>query len=268
MSFSRQVSALTGPTRFRPWLVGSLVVVLLAVVEYIGVVDPLRAAGERGLQPFFQAGVAVVEWLRRPLEWARVATRKYSYVLDLELRSAEQVAQLSELNRLQRENQALRELLAVSTPAASRRLSRRLAPVLSYAQPTIGLGSADGVELNDLVVVRGVLVGKVMETSRHQARVRLLASFGESDVLLAQTEQGVSGLLTGDGQQVLLTELPITATIQVGQRVETLGQLGVFPALALGRVAALRRQEGAPTQTAVLDQGVSFYRETLVEVLE
>lgn len=250
------------------WLGSAVVVLLLAVLEYAGMFGLVRGAAEVGLRPFLQSGARVVRTVRLPFEWARVAARKYTYVLDLELRYAESAAQLSELEKLRQENIALRALLEGGLASGSTNVqSRLIASILSYAQPTISIGTADGIQDGGLVFVSGTLIGRVAQTSEHEAQVRLLPAFGEADVLLAQTEVGVSGLLLGDGREVLLKEIPIDAAVQVGQRVETSGQVGVLPHLYIGRVSSIRREEGAPTQMAVIDQGISFYRTSIVEVM-
>lgn len=255
--------------QFNVWLGSILVVFLLAVLEYVGMLGWLRAGLEVSLRPLLEVGANVVRTVKIPAEMVRVASRRYTYVLDLELRYAESAAQLSELNKLRQENSALRALLEneeASSAAKTSQRQRRIASILSYAQPTVSLGTADGIRANYLVFVSGTLVGRIAEVSEHEAQVRLLPAFGDADVLLAQTEVGVSGLLLGDGQEVLLKEIPIDASIQVGQRVETSGQVGVLPHLYLGRVGSIRREEGSPTQTAVIDQGISFYRTSIVEV--
>ncbi|MBW7955816.1 rod shape-determining protein MreC [Patescibacteria group bacterium] len=250
------------------WLVIGLIVLLVAVLEYAGVLIWMRGGLEQGVRPLLRTGALVVRAVRYPAELIRVATRRYTYVLDLELRYAESAAQLSELERLRQENQSLRTILEgeQATRSATGQ-QRRLAAVLSYAQPTIGLGNQDGLKEGSAIFVQGALIGKVTQLTEHQSQVKLLQSYGAGDLLLVQTETGVSGLLSGDGQDILFKELPIDAQVEVGQRVETSGQVGVLPRLYIGRIESIRREEGSPTQTAVIDQGVSLYRTSIVEVL-
>lgn len=252
----------------KTWLIALLVVLFVAVLEYANMLRIVRQGGELLFQPFLQLGAQTVSVLKRPGELVRVATAKYTYILDLELRYAESAAQLSELARLRQENQALRELLEGEQATPSGLLGqRKIAAVLSYAQPTVAVGTANGINEGNTVFIAGTVIGKVAKVTEHQSQLKLLNTYGEADVLLVQTETGVSGLLVGDGREVLIRELPIDAPIQVGQRIETSGQINTLPGLYLGRISAIRREEGAPTQTAVINQGVSFYRTTIVEVL-
>lgn len=258
------------PQKYRQlnvWTVAVFAVFLLAVLEYAGLLRWPRAGAERMVQPFLASSAQVVRTVRLPAEWLRIATKKYSYVLDLELRYAESAAQLSEFDRVRKENEALRALLEYEQASgAAQPRQRKIASVLSYAQPTISLGQDDGIKEGYLVFVHGALVGKISKASAHEAQVKLLAAFSDTDVLLVQTEVGVSGLVSGDGRDVVMREIPIDAAIQIGQRIETSGQVGVLPQLYIGRILAIRRDEGSPTQTAVIDPGVSFYRTSIVEV--
>jgi cell shape-determining protein MreC len=249
------------------WIGALLGILCTAVFEYAGLLGWLRTGVEFTSQPLRTVSGRAVATLQRPLEFLRVATRRYTYVLDLELRYAETVAKLGELEKLRKENQELRAVLE-GTPSAQRAMQRgrRFASILSYAQPTIDVGTAQGLNGDELVFVAGTCIGKVHQLAAYQAQVKLLNSLGDQDVILAKTESGVAGVITGNNTSVLLQEIPIEATVQVGQRVETTGQLGVSAGLYIGRVEEVIRREGAPTQQAVIDQGVSFFRSTVVEV--
>jgi cell shape-determining protein MreC len=249
------------------WVGAVLGVLCVAVFEYAGLLGWLRTGLEFTSQPLRTASGRAVATLQRPVEFLRVATRRYTYVLDLELRYAETVAKLGELEMLRQENQELRAVLEGTSSAQTVALrGRRFASILSYAQPTIDIGMAQGLKGDELVFVAGTCIGKIHQLVEHQAQVKLLNSLGDQDVILAKTESGVAGVITGNNTSVLLQEIPIEATVQLGQRVETTGQLGVSAGLYIGRVQEVIRKEGAPTQQAVIDQGVSFFRASVVEV--
>lgn len=241
-------------------------IITVSVLEYAGLLIWLRSGISQVTQPVRETAVQLASSLRQPIDLVRVATRKYTYVLDLELRYAEQSAKLSELEQLRKENQDLRAALEKDSTASSFFQAKRYSSVISYAPPSIDVGTADGLQGGELVFVLGTCIGKVHAVERHHAQVKLLSSFGEDDVLLAKTDTGTSGIVRGDRTRVLLTEIPIEASVQVGQRVETAGQLGVQSGLYIGRVTEIIRREGSPTQTAVIDQGVSFFRSSIVEV--
>lgn len=262
-----QKGTLRRSTHQQLWIGVVLAVIIIAVLEYAGLLIWLRSGINRVVQPVRVQAVRFVNILRRPADLALVATRKYTYILDLELRYAEQAAQLGELEQLRRENQELRAVLEKeSTESSNATRDRRYGSIVSYAPPSISLGAADGAQLGELVFILGTCIGKLQAVEQHHAQVKLLSNFSEDDVLLGQTDTGVSGLVRGDRTRVLLSEIPIEASLQVGQRVETVGQLGVRGGIYIGRVAEIIRHEGAPTQSAVIEQGVSFFSATVVEV--
>ena len=267
MQRNRSSAVLFQRAQTKVWVGALFGILCAAVFEYAGLLGWLRVGLEFVSQPLRTASGRAVSTVQRPLEFLRVVTRRYTYVLDLELRYAETVAKLGELEKLRNENQELRAVLegTLSAQRATQR-GRRFASILSYAQPTIDVGTVQGLNGDELVFVAGTCIGKVHQLAKYQAQVKLLSSLGDQDVVLARTESGVAGVITGNNTSVLLQEIPIEAIVQVGQRVETTGQLGVSAGLYIGRVQEVIRKEGAPTQQAVIDQGVSFFRSTVVEV--
>jgi cell shape-determining protein MreC len=63
-----------------------------------------------------------------------------------------------------------------------------------------------------------------------------------------------------------LTEIPVNVKLEVGERVVTQGQDGIAPNIFVGRIASLESKPEAAVQTAVIEQVVSFYEATIVEV--
>lgn len=244
------------------WLKSAGLIVLLTVGEVLGFLNPIRAFAEKLLLPEERIGVTVVSVARLPYTIALRNVRTYRHVQDLELRYAEALAQLSQLDQLKSENQALRAQLNNNGPAT---MSAIIAPILSYGQPTIGVGSEKGVAEGDLVFVHETLIGTVGQTSANEAEVLLLVH-GSGTAVLAKTESGVVGTLSGDGRHVVLQELPVELNVNVGERVMTAGQPGVPAGLSVGRITAVQKQQDSPVQQAMIDQLVSFYDAQFVEV--
>lgn len=254
----------------KPWVIAVGVLVSCIVLEYAGLLQWFRSGVEFGTQPLRQTTVKMLHVFQQPLEFARVSNMKYTYILDLELKYSQAAAELSEMQKLRQENQELRTLLEqekASPSAQTKNFSRRFVSIVSYAQPTIALGSADGLRGGEAVRIAGTLIGKVTILADHQAQLRLLHIASPTDPILGQIEGGVSGIVTGNGTEVVMKEVPVEASIEVGKRVETRGQFGMQSGLYIGRVQRIIREEGAPTQTIIIDQGVSFFRTTVVEVL-
>jgi len=184
-------------------------------------------------------------------------------VQDLELRLSRATAGLGELDQLQNENQALRNLLNSTDRSLGRVILTQ--PILSYAQPVIGLPKDEEVAVGSAVTVEGTLVGLIKEVKQDIAYIDLLWQKNIRPVL-ATTETGVQGVVIGDGRRVLLTEVQVDENLEVGQRVVAAGQKGVDKGVLIGEIRSIRTSASDATKTAVIEQFVSFYDAHLVEI--
>lgn len=237
--------------------------VVVAAVEISVGFAWLRGVSDRLVVPVVSANRAVITGLTAPYRWLRAGYQAAQRIQELEQRYSEVLAQVGEVESLRSENQALRAMLDQGAVTQRARIVSH--PIVSLAQPAIASGQADGVTTGQMVLVAGTLVGTVGPTSAHQAQVVLLNS-QQHQPILVQTAAGIQGLVVGDGRNVLLTEIPKEATVEIGQSVLTWGQPGVAKDILVGRVRNIRRDSSAPVQTAVLDQLIDFYQAPIVEV--
>jgi len=183
---------------------------------------------------------------------------------DLEYRYREASVQLTELEALREENQALRDLLENTNRALGKNLITR--PISSFAKPVLAIGSDSGLQPGSLVLGEGNLLGIVEGVSQQQARVLLLKNMLDQGVV-AKTESGVKGIVKGDGKNILLTEVASEETLNLRERVVTVGQEGIGPDIFIGRIISFKELDPAKsTQQAILQQDVNFYELSLVEV--
>jgi hypothetical protein len=85
--------------------------------------------------------------------------------------------------------------------------------------------------------------------------------------IVAETANGVRGLVKGNGRDVLLTEVASATDLTRGELVYTVGQTGVQRGLLLGRISYVVEQNPSQaTLTARLEQLVNFYEVSLVEI--
>lgn len=183
---------------------------------------------------------------------------------------SQQLAQLqvdqSELDRLRQENEYLRSLL--QDRAVVFQVRQIMAPVTGFGMPAVWLGAQAAVTPNSLVSVNGVLLGKIHTINGATAQVALLSEESGWQVL-AQTQTGITGVVSGNNGRVRLTQVPASAVVRVGERVVTAGQPNVPPNMLIGVVASIDPHDpAAATQSIVLDQFVSFYQSPLVEVTQ
>lgn len=245
------------------FIVPVVILVCLVISEYVGLVTPIRGVGERLLQPVWSLGSTIYYGLSWPVHWSSSSSQAARRIQDLEFRYSEALAQLSELDRLKEENEALRALIENSPRSEGSRLVT--APILSYGTPYVGVGSQEGAQVGAVVLAAQTLVGMLDQVSEHQSQVRLL-THAQAQPLLAVTESGVEGVVRGTGSRVVLTEIPKDAQLQVGERVVTTGQKGIDGDIFIGRISSVTNEPAAPTQTAVVEQLVTFYETKVVEI--
>ena len=173
--------------------------------------------------------------------------------------NAVQVAQL------QAENAQLRELLE------NRHLTykpRRIArPIVSSLAPLVWLGEQNDVKEGWQVLYKDTLLGRVTQVDGQYARVGLLSADDELSVLV-QTASGIKGLTHSSNGRVVVTNVAPEALITVGERITTVGQPGISPGKLVGVVSAIERDDKTAAQQLVVDQLVSFYQTSIVELEE
>jgi rod shape-determining protein MreC len=126
---------------------------------------------------------------------------------------------------------------------------------------TIGIGSADGVALNDPVVAPtsdgGGLVGRVSEVTGSTAQVTVLLDPTTGVTAAVQGEQGAFGSIvpaSGSPGELSLVQVPATARVKNGDTVVTTnfgGRLkSLYPAgIPIGRVKGLSLSDQSGTAT-------------------
>lgn len=247
----------------REWLWSFALIALVLLAEFVGFGGVLRGLGERILNPVLvgtQQVMTSVTWPVRHLQNLTTAQRR---IQDLERRYAEASAELGSMAALQTENEALRNMMQASDVKLEQRVITT--PIVSYGRPLIAGGRQEGIEEGAMVLISQTLVGRVTSVSEHQAEISLLSHLG-SEPVLARTESGIDGVIRGDDKRVLLTEVPINQKLIVGERVVTQGQDGIGPNLYLGRIASITSRPESAVQTAVVEQLVSFFEATVVEI--
>ena len=242
-----------------------LIIVVLVFIFLLDFLGLLALPNLRRLAINWQAAnYRAISTLVRPVTQLKEFWQLRQRLEDLEYRYREASVQLTELAALREENQALRALLENSDRALSKNLITK--PISSLAKPVLAIGSDSGLQVGSLVLGEGNLLGIVEEVSQQQARVLLLKNMLEQGIV-AKTESGVMGIVKGDGRNILLTEVASEETLNLRERVVTVGQEGIPPDIFIGRIISLKEINPAKsTQEAILQQDVNFYELSLVEV--
>jgi cell shape-determining protein MreC len=237
-------------------------IVLILLVESAGGFARFRGLTEKMLGPTQKIGVQFSLFVSLPYRMMLANYHSYQTLQLLESQSSQLAAALGQQQTLETENKALRSMVNATT--SSREKQKILEPILGYSQPTIGNWD-QAAQVGDPVFIDGELVGLVSRVSQNQAGITLLSQ-DYSQPLLARTSAGTTGMIYGNGQDLLLKQIPIEQQVAPGQIVYTAGQDGILPNWYIGTITEVHRHEGTPTQEAVVTQGVSFFTSQMVEV--
>ena len=191
---------------------------------------------------------------------------------DLRRSLAEAEARAAALGEATHENERLRELLGIE-PRLDFEL--RAAAVVSRdpsnftGEIGIDAGTDDGVRAGMVVVAAageaGGLVGTVSHAASQHARVRLVVDTRTSVIAVDQETRAV-GIVEGElGGQLILTGVPQTERLNVGDAVVTAGlelspdARSQFPkGLLIGEIIAVEQDANGLTQSAFVRPAVDF----------
>ena len=245
--------------------------VTLAVVLLVGVLELVLniswlhrgvAAVSLPIATFSIQGARTIRQMTLPLSQHYDAQERINQLSEL-LAQTEGVA--VQLEQLTAENAELRLLLENRhLRVKPRRLAR---PIVSSATPLVWLGEASDVQPGWLVLYKDTVLGKVTAVDGQYARVGLLVA-SEDFSLLVQTQEGVKGIARAQNGVVVVTNITPEAVLMPGERVTTVGQPGVAPGKFVGLITAIERDVSKSYQTASIDQLVSFYQTSIVEIEE
>lgn len=162
---------------------------------------------------------------------------------------------LQELAKLKKENEDLRLQLGIAKEGSAQK--HTLAHVLSTSRFfIIDKGQDDDIALGNVVVFKNILIGKVIIMSKYTSRV-LLPRDRESVIEVKTTQTGARGLIKGQGETMLLSEVILSENLTEGDTAATIGDidekgLGIRPGLLVGKIENIRKSENQLFQEATV----------------
>lgn len=187
---------------------------------------------------------------------------------DLDAENRRLRAELTTSEEMRRENARLRRLLGFSEESSSRTVAARVIAVDAtswFRTIEIDRGYEDGVTEGLPIVDAAGVVGRVVRSTPHSARVLLITDASSAVAVLVQ-DQRIRGVCRGQGGALALDFALVQDEIQVGDGVVTSGLGGIFPkGLVIGYVKSVRREQFGLFQTVEVEPAVDF--EHLEEVL-
>lgn len=248
--------------KLKIYLVALLAIFILFFLQFLNLLNlsgPTTVANK-----WKQKNLQLLQKINAPFRRISMLWKLTARLEDLQYRYSEAAAGLIKIKSLEQENQELRKLLE-NTDRSYRQVIIT-APVVSFAQSFVAAGSQSGVKPGSAVLYKDTLLGLIDQVEDRQSSV-LLSSKLNDFYILAETETGAKGIMKGNGREILLTEIKNEEPIEVGQLVFTSSQLGIEKGLLIGRVArVLTDNQALAVKTAIIEQLVSFYEASLVEI--
>lgn len=135
-------------------------------------------------------------------------------------------------SELSTENEALRSLIRVAPSSnasyiAARIVSENGGPFLRSA--LINGGASDGIKANQAVIGADGLIGRVVEAGKSSARVLLLTDINSHIPVIGEQSRERAIAAGNNESQLTLDYIPTGSTLEVGERMLTSGDGGVFP---------------------------------------
>jgi rod shape-determining protein MreC len=179
--------------------------------------------------------------------------------------------QLQQEQAVANSSKALEEALKLQRSVAAPTLAARViagSPAPGSLTVTIDRGSDDGVQTDMAVIAGQGVVGRVInQPAPHAAQVQLLVGRNAAAAVTLE-RTGAGGLVVGGASDLLLTVDYVSnqADVQVGERVLTSGQDGIFPAgFLVGYVE--RSEKGTNYRLVKVRPSVDFTHIELVLVV-
>lgn len=227
-------------------------------VVFLELVTPIATLSKRTSSSLSETWEAYVNLVgaRQERDWLRRRVR----TLEAESGASQAIA---------RENERLRALLRLRDSLPSRTVSARITGADSgglFRTATLNMGEQDGVSEGFAVISGEGVVGRIVATSPHAARVLLLDDHASGvDALVRRTR--ARGIVEGGSQAgCRLKYVKRREDIRVGDKVITSGLDGTFPkGLTIGEIVALGEEEHGLYRTAEIRPTVEFAK--LEEVL-
>lgn len=249
----------------REVVVGLLTVVILVLLEMVIGVGYLQRLLGPLVMPLSQGMVQTVRAISLPLRPLTHWSAPQERIQQLSQQLALTEGRIAQLEQLQTENAELRSLLENRhLQVKPRRLAR---PIVSSIVPLVWLGEDSDVRPGWLVLYKDTVLGQVVTVEGQYARVALLTSSSDASIVV-QTTGGIRGIARASNGRVIVTNVPPEAMIATNERVTTVGQPGIAPGKFIGLTAKIERDPDQASQTIVIDQLVSFYQTSVVELEE
>ena len=239
---------------------------LLLGLDFLGWTRPIRAVAEKTSEPIkmgIYRRIANSKW--------RIENFKFSReeLLELKKKTEELEREKAKLEienvQLKIDNADMYRLLQVPLPADWKFLPAKILGQTRYL--LINQGRRDGVKKGMSAVFENVLVGIVVDVSEKSAKIMLPL---DADSKIAVKIGKVKGILIGEDDRLVLTEVLQGKEIKADDLITTSGENEIFPAnLLIGKIKSVEKEERDPYQKATVESLVDYDKlETVFLILD
>lgn len=177
---------------------------------------------------------------------------------------------LAKQKELEKENRALHDQFAASSPSPQNLLPTRIIG-MSDDQIIIDRGSVDRVLVGSIVVYQDNLVGKTVSVSKHLSIVHLV-THPETSFTAQTSKTQTLGVVRGRGGEVLFGNVTLSDKLEKGDVVVTKDDVdehgqGYPPGLVVGKILSVNKQPSALFQAAEVKSLVNFDKLSTVFVM-
>ncbi|HLF28947.1 MAG TPA: rod shape-determining protein MreC [Anaerolineae bacterium] len=261
--------------RSRAWLFAALTLLTIALLllHESGAIKPLEDAAQVALDPIQRALSSLFNGLGEAFDVFRDLRELRERNEQLQTLNDELITENVRLKEIEAENITLRSLLnfrqenPIYLTQAAAIIFRDPSPYRQFV--TINAGRREGLEAGMPVITAGsALVGRISEVGLASSKVQLVIDSTSAINVRIQSSR-VSGLAEGQPDAgLVMTQIPLDATANVGDIVLTSGLGGNLPrALVVGQVTEVTHRDIDLFQSAILRPAVDFNRLELVLVI-
>jgi len=247
--------AAAGTLRLMGYL--ALACVLMVLDHRNGWLHRARVAASLVVEPVYR----LAAWPSEAAQNARIAFSQRHALVDEnnQLREALLLAQarLNRMNAVTEQNVRLKQLLDTrSMLGMNVQLARLINVDLGAARNLVMIdaGSKEGVRAGQVVIDAHGVMGQIVEVLPHTATVLLITDANHS-IPVVDERSGLRGIARGTNapDRLLVSDIPLSADVKVGDRITTSGLGGRFPAgFPVGTIESL-----GPDPTGMFAQAIA-----------
>jgi rod shape-determining protein MreC len=240
-------------------IIGGAICLLLILINGMGWLRPLYSWADYILEPVQywsgQFSKTVENSFETIVEIGTLRKRNNELLIE----NAKLKAEISENNECETENESLRKQLEVDSSQDWDLKKSRILGIDrngTSEHVVIDLGSEDGIEKGDVVVIGNILLGEIRDVYETSSRVRLISN-QNSNVIALDQETRAKGLVHGSLDGLVMEEILENEEINIGDTVIT-WQDEIPEGLVIGEIREVEDNPTASTQTAYIDPGFSL----------